>query len=300
MKNWKESGIIIGDKLKFFSLKMYRELYIESQEWIYISSREEEKILNISEEKRKQEKREISSLTRTGFLAQKRTIKSKISGVSLADKVQTSRLDGSLRSRCIRDALSICLPRWKRDVSFLLAREHVLSCIRGENKPLPVLRWDELKSEKNLFCEMSSFAFSASHPAGNTGLDRNILSDIVWSVQMCLCKNLSLCIERALILPELEIIEDCVFALIEPLLFFWNKTSGNVSSKTLNNLPDLWRREEEEKKKNTPIDASYLQGNMDDLRLLLEEGKFPKGYLVESSVLEERKAFLEKTLKFKT
>ncbi|SOB74358.1 hypothetical protein BQ9231_00475 [Cedratvirus lausannensis] len=279
---------------------MYRELYIEEQEWIYISSREEEKIIGIAEEKRKQEKREISSLTRTGFLAQKRAIKSRISALSLSDRVQTSRLDGSLRSRCIRDALSICLPAWKRDVSFLLAREHVLSCIRGENKPLPVLRWNELKSEKNLFCEMNSFAFSASNPAEKNGLDRNILADIVWSVQMCLCKNLSLCIERALILPELEIIESCIFALLEPLLFFWDRTSSNVSNKTLNNLPDLWRREEEERKKNTPIDASYTGQANDSIKLLLEEGKVPRGYLIEINVLEERKAFLEKSLKFKT
>ncbi|SHO33213.1 Hypothetical protein BQ3484_145 [Cedratvirus A11] len=279
---------------------MYRELYIESQEWIYISSREEEKIIGIAEEKRKQEKREISSLTRTGFLAQKRAIKSRISALALSERVQTSRLDGSLRSRCIRDALSICLPAWKRDVSFLLAREHVLSCIRGERKPLPVLRWNELKSEKNLFCEMSSFAFSASNPAEKNGLDRNILSDMVWSVQMCLCKNLSLCMERALILPELEIIEACIFSLLEPLLFFWDRTSTNVSNKTINNLPDVWRREEEERKKNTLIDASYTGQANDSIKLLLEEGKIPRGYLVDINVLEERKAFLEKSLKFKT
>lgn len=88
---------------------MYRELYIEQQEWIYISSREEEKIVDIAEEKRKQEKREISSLTRTGVLAQKRAIRNRVSVLSLSDKIQSSRLDTSLRNRCIIDALSICL-----------------------------------------------------------------------------------------------------------------------------------------------------------------------------------------------
>ncbi|QIN54285.1 hypothetical protein [Cedratvirus kamchatka] len=270
---------------------MYRELYIESQEWIWISSREETKIIGIAEEKSKQEKREISSLTKTGFLAQKRAIKSRISTLSLSQKVQTSRLDGSLRSRCIRDAFAICLPRWKADVSFILAREHVLSCIRGENKPLATLSWNEY--------EISSFAFSASHPAEKNGLDKNVLADILWSIKMCLCKNLSLCMERTLILPELEIIDNFVFSLLEPLVFFWDKTStncGNVSGRVAN-LPDLWRREEEERKKNTPIDASYSQKSVD---FLLEEGKLPRGCLIESSVLKERKAFLEKSLKFKT
>lgn len=266
-------------------------MYREEQEWIYISSREEEKIVDIVEEKRKQEKREISSLTRTGVLAQKRSIRNKVSVLSLRERVQSSRLDTSLRSRCITDALSTCLARWKKDVSFLLAREHVLSCIRREEKQLPLLSWNDLSTE------MASFALSASSPAQSNGLDKNLLTDMLWSVQMCLCKNVSLSLERSLISPELQILEDCILLLTEPLLFFWNRASANVANKTLINLPELWRREEEERKKNILIDASYLEGNT---RTFLQEGKFVKGSLLDQKILEERKDFLEKTLKFKT
>ena len=258
---------------------MYRELYIESQEWIYISSREEVKITNLVEEKRKQEKLEVSSLDRRGLLGQKRLVREKISNYSLSIKVERSRLHGFLRSRCIDDALTICLPRWKADVSFILAREHVLSCIRGDNRAVPDVK-------ENLMNEMAWFAFSASHPAEKNGLNRNILTDMIWSLHMCLCKNLSLSIQRDLISPELEIIREYVFSLIEPLLFFWDKAS-RVGPYTvpINESKEMWRKGNN--------GSSYI-------KLLAREVKFPRGYLIEKDVLEERKAFLEKSLKFKT
>lgn len=100
-----------------------------------------------------------------------------------------------------------------------------------KKKELPLLSWHSLSTE------MASFALSASHPAQSNGLDRNLLTDVLWSVQMCLCKNVSL-YRETLLAPELEMLEGCIVSLIEPFPFFRNKTGGN--------LPDLWRREEEE------------------------------------------------------
>lgn len=269
--------------------------------WVYISSKEEERAKRMNEEKRAADKDEMVAVQRSGFLAHKKSLRAKVNLIPIPVKVILSRLDGSLRKCILRDALNSCREEWKRDITLLIIKARVVAEIKGsrlEEGPI----WERsYKGEKSLLEDMASFAFSSTHPAENQGLTRSILVDILWMVEVCLGKNVSLILGRSLTVPEHAQIETSVIQLADPLLFLWEKTSGDAKDiKSRLGLPEKWRKEKEARKAEGArnADEGYSTPGRDKLKNFLREGIIPRGFLIPQDDFSARKEFLARSLKF--
>lgn len=286
-----------------FDLFRSKDIHIHD-EWIWISTWQDEQIQKIAQTNEEVEKKQFRCLRKNGVISQRKTLRLRLENVEISLRVRLSRLNSSLRNRILRDSISVCKKSWQKECSQIFNREQLLYQIRGQKFDCPQLKWDEDKYEKNLVGDLCCFTFQASHPAEIFGVSKAILVDILWSAQICLSKQISQSLSRPLTEKESEICFELSFSLLEPLLFFWERStsdSGTVSERVCV-LPEKWQIEQKEKQRlerEKGADEGYFSNQKDPLKLLISEGKFSAGILVPSEEFEQRKTSLATNLVFR-
>jgi hypothetical protein len=158
-------------------------------------------------------------------------------------KLQESRLDASKRDKIIRDVVRKFQHEWKSSLVEYFSEEKLLGLLS---------QWEEEPYKKNICGELSSMGFHASHRAMSEGLNAVIVSDILWSMHLCLTRELGISLKRSLEPQDHQFLCSKILITGEFLFNLWYETSlhvGTVSDRE-GKLPIKWeqlRKIEEEK-----------------------------------------------------
>lgn len=192
-----------------------------------------------------------------------------------------SRLDGSTRNKIIKDVVNSIQKQW---LKIILQIIHLHYCnimiidkktnsINQHNLIIENInkRWLEDKYSKNICGDIISLSFYSSRPAERFGLTHNVLGDIMWSMYLCLSKELTTALGRSLYIEENNKILDSIYDTFKLITELWIKTSnirGNITARE-GLLPAKWTLEHKEilnkleDIKQKGVDAKFSDGPYD-------------------------------------
>lgn len=235
-----------------------------NHDWEWMLSTAEELALHQEQERVQEIRSELHRITKASNSIQIRPrigslIRETFTSLPEEDqrRLLQSRLDASKRDRILKDLIREETSSWKRDFSSFFEQD--------------LTHWKEEKYKKNITGEMASMAFRASHSAQEKGLTPKICGDILWSISVCLSKEIDFPPEKRAAFDDLLL--EKIASLITPLLDLWKKTAtsvGNISGRE-GRLPSIWAQEAEEEKdrlaqlKKIGLSARYNDGPSDSL-----------------------------------
>ena len=281
--------------------------------WEWMMSKTEEIALKQEQLRASEIKEELQKMNRiSGSIRYRPKIGSLVKDMfcnheaSTIKALEDSRLDASKRDRILRDTIRQIGVLWLPKLITMLPPNKV-NAFRA--------RWPEQTYKKNISGEMVAMAFYASHPSSEKGLTPIITSDILWSIYICLSRELTAERENALNEEESDLLIMQIIMLTPILIDLWHKTTisvGTISNRE-GRLPQVWaverQREQErlDKLKSTGVSARYNDGPSDVLwknhqdalkeKVDTNDVKLRTGLkLIETSTYAERKNLLASSL----
>ena len=131
-------------------------------------------------------------------------------------------------------------------------------------------RWISEKYSLNICGEMCSFCLISSQVAEKEGLGYHVVGDILWTMSLSLCRELTSLVERSLHQHENQIVCDYIVGLFNPLIELWYTTTVNTGT-----VSSRLGRVKVEKKREVIISARFDQGNDPLVRSSFKAGSAP-------------------------
>lgn len=209
------------------------------------------------------------------------------------DILNGSRLDASKRDKICRDLIRSVATFW-----LYTLRVHFAELTDEFD-----LRWYEQPYKKNICGSLVAMSFHASHPANQKGLSVLYIRDILWSIYLCLSREITNEIARSLTIDENDLLLDLVMSLLPNLIQLWKITAESVGSiaDREGKLPSRWEQLEKREKerlneiKKAGVNARYNDGPFDDLvRSAILERKAKERIGLAVNEVKASKAFLDK------
>ncbi len=241
------------------------------RDWEWLQSTVEEIAQQQEENRAKEIRQELNRLNRASkVLSYRSVIRDRVKeryievDIEKRDIILNSSLDASKRDRILRDLIRGFASGWIDRLLPLIPLDRMVSFSQ---------RWSEQKYKKNICGEMAALAFRASHPAQEKGLTLTILSEICWSIHMCLAKEVANEMDMPLQEDMHEFLLDLLLELVHPLINLWDKTASSVRNVRSREglLPSKWAREEKTEKerlmklKEIGVSARFNDGPNDVL-----------------------------------
>ena len=167
---------------------------------------------------------------------------------SLDEETRTSllesRLDASKRDKLLRDSIRKTNDSWLQKLleCFFSGTNTEWSDVKRE---VFIGRWKEQPYKRNLCGEMVSLAWKASHSAYEKGLTGTILGDVLWTIHLCISKELQYHLLMPLTIMHYELIFNMVMDVYPIVVELWNQTavnSGTIAQRE-GKLPAVWEQE---------------------------------------------------------
>lgn len=237
--------------------------------------------------------------------------------------LQNSRLDASKRDRIFRDIIRSVSQRWLLNILInifmagdsgipyetiisentnFLSHPVDISAFIASNPEAFTARWNEQPYKKNICGEIASMAFYASHPTQEKGLTVPLITDILWSMHVCLSREISTDLNRVLSPQEYEYLTQIVLSILQDLVSLWYKTTqkvGDISNRA-GRLPEKWNldRQKEDVRlatlKASGVSARYNDGPNDDLWRSHIEAVNTQNFIKQSQILESKDVFVNR------
>lgn len=235
-----------------------------------------------------------------------------------------SRLDASKRDRIFRDIIRSVSECWLLDIlmDIFIARNFQLPAMNGDiskndnflphavdvdafiasNPEVFSSRWTEQPYKKNICGEIVSMAFYASHPTQERGLTAHLIADILWSMHVCLSREIITDLNRVLHPLEYEYLTQKILSILPNLISLWHTTTqkvGNVSDRA-GRLPEKWNldRQKEDARlaslKASGVSARYNDGPSDDLWRSHMEAVNANTTIKQSQILDSKDVFVNR------
>lgn len=271
-----------------------------SGDWEWMLSTAEELTLHQEQERVKEIRNELSRIAqasnsiqirpRIGSLLREQW---KTLSAEDLDLLSDSRLDASKRDRILKDLIRKETTSWRDQFATLLPveeRENLIS------------RWEEQKYKKNISGEMAVMAFRASHPAQEKGLTAKICGDILWSISVCLSKEiLSPNFDQNLRISFDDLLLEKIVSLISPLLSLWKQTAASVRdiANREGRLPSIWAEEQKkEEERLAQIKITGASARYNDRPDPLKKDSSSSDPLLSASTFASRRALIAANLPF--
>lgn len=179
-----------------------------------------------------------------------------------------SRLDSSERLSCLRKTLEPNHANWLKLISQFCHLSDVLKQVSSSSTLTPTLtpaltpaltptqpqnvvnslslRWYEQPYLKGVCGEIRTLAHQTTLSAETSGLTYKICSDVLWSIYLCLTRELVSCLNRSLNEIESQVLFEQVCSCGQSLVENWIKASlikGTLSTR-YGKLPKQWQDDE--------------------------------------------------------
>lgn len=240
-------------------------------------------------------------------------------------KLINSRLDSSKRNNIIKTIIQKVQKKWLQTFIQLINKSylnnHINLILNQNNKvsdsfikhhieTLNKLKnnWYEEKYQKNICGELISLSFQSSHPSESKGLTYITLSDILWSIYLCLSRQLTDILNRPLFIIEIDILFTLINEISIELINEWIITidiTGNINTRS-GLLPKKWKEDHIKHEikiqqiKKLGVDAKFNDGPSDSLwRNHYFNSNVPDISLLDNQSFNQRKSLLQNNLIFR-
>lgn len=232
--------------------------------------------------------------------------------------LKNSRLDASKRDRIFRDIIRKVSEDWLLNIlmDIFVARDFNssyegtlsdnnnfdISAFIASNPEAFSSRWNEQPYKKNICGEIASMAFYASHPTQDKGLTAILIADILWSMHVCLSREIISDLNRTLYPQEYDNLTQKVLSILPDLVSLWHATTlktGNVADRA-GRLPEKWTadKQKEDKRlaslKESGVSARYNDGPNDALWKSHLDAVTEKTTMKQSQVLDSKDVFVNR------
>lgn len=219
-----------------------------------------------------------------------------------------SRLDASKRDRLLRDSIRKTNEGWLQKLldCFFIKTDTEWNDIKRE---VFISRWKEVPYKRNLCGEIVSLAWKASHSASEKGLTGTILGDILWTIHLCICKELQYHLVMPLAVANYDLIFNMIMEVYPVIVDLWYDTtvnSGTIAQRE-GKLPAIWEQERQAElqriadlKKEGQL-LKYKDGPLDELwrkhqQSIIESKPLPSHSIITKDSFDIRRSLLQNSL----
>lgn len=300
------------------------------KDWQWLLSTSEEIALKQDERRSADIRKELDVIKKvTNSVKYRKCIFSEVTkyidtlSLEMVTVLQNSRLDASKRDRIFRDIIRSVSGCWLLNIltDIFMARDFNSTCETNISENANFLshpfdvsafiasnpesftsRWNEQPYKKNICGELASMAFYASHPTQEKGLTVPLITDILWSIHVCLSREISADLNRVLSTQEYEYLTRKVLSILPDLVSLWYTTTqkvGDIANRA-GCLPEKWNldRQKEDIRlatlKASGVSARYNDGPNDDLWRSHIEAVNTQNSIKQSQILESKDVFVNR------